>query len=291
VAFELKAAIELLTDAGWGFRLHATYDETIRSDLDVLEAIKAGSGFPTGNRWFLDHAETVSARSLDRIASLGGAISVQNRMMFQGDAFEDRYGVTAASSAPPIGAMEARGLLVAAGTDGTRVSSYNPWLSLQWLVTGATLSGHALLADAHRVHRAVALELYTAAGAALTGESEKKARLVVGAFADFAVLTNDYFTFAADEISKIESLLTVVGGEIVHAAGPFEGMVDDLPFASVEWSPIKTYGGYTSSAGARQAAVVVDVALQSNDQRLWESQRKLGQPADIQFSEQAGKPC
>jgi len=133
---DLEAAVRLLAGNNWGFRLHATYDETIRMALDVFEKIAADGGF--GDiPWFFDHAETVTQASLDRIKALGGSVSVQNRMMFQGRAFAGRYGPAAAQSAPPIRAMLDTGLRVAAGTDATRASSYNPWLSLAWLVSGA----------------------------------------------------------------------------------------------------------------------------------------------------------
>jgi predicted amidohydrolase YtcJ len=63
--------------------LHATYGETIRMALDACEKIAADGGF--GDiPWFSDHAETVTQASLDRIKALGGSVSVQNKMMFQG---------------------------------------------------------------------------------------------------------------------------------------------------------------------------------------------------------------
>ncbi|MFE6489641.1 amidohydrolase, partial [Streptomyces sp. NPDC057757] len=158
---ELEQAVRLLMEHGWGFRLHATYDETIRRDLAVFEKLAAEGLFPAGNRWLFDHAETVSPDSLDRIAALGGSLSVQNRLSFQGEVFERRYGPGAAAEAPPIRAMLDRGLTVAAGTDATRVSSYNPWVALHWLVSGRTVGGRALRPAQNRVDRATALAMYT----------------------------------------------------------------------------------------------------------------------------------
>jgi predicted amidohydrolase YtcJ len=279
---ELQAAMRLLFEAGWGFRKHATYGETIERDLDVLDAVAADIGVPRDVTWFFDHAETVSERSLDRIANLGGSLSIQNRMMFQGEAFVQRYGARAASAAPPIGAMRSRGLLVAAGTDGTRVSSYNPWLSLEWLVTGRTIGGRPILAREHRLDRPTALQMYTAAGATLTGENDRKGRLLPGAFADLAILSDDYFTVDDADISRIESVLTVAGGQIVHASGPFEGAVTDLPFSDLTWSPVRHFGGFrpdNGQTGARQAQAVADVASESIDQTAWRQSKKLGPPS------------
>ena len=95
----------------------------------------------TGINWFFDHAETISDRNIDRIARLGGGIAVQHRMAFQGEYFIDRYGKEAAEQSPPISRMLKLEVPVGAGTDGTRVASYNPWVSLYWLVSGKTVGG------------------------------------------------------------------------------------------------------------------------------------------------------
>jgi len=67
-------------------------------------------------RWFLDHAETVTARNLERIKALGGGVAVQHRMAFQGEYFVDRYGARAAEEAPPLRRMVDMGVPVGAGT-------------------------------------------------------------------------------------------------------------------------------------------------------------------------------
>ena len=271
---ELEAAARLLLDNGWGFRLHATYDETIRQDLDVFEKIAADGGFPPGTRWLFDHAETVGQESLERIKALGGAVSVQNRMMFQGEAFIDRYGAERAETAPPIRAMRDTGLLVAAGTDATRVSSYNPWLSLAWLVTGRTIGGTGLYPAANRVDRATALEMYTAAGAHLTGEADVKGTITEGKYGDLAILSADYFAVADDDISRIEALLTVAGGRIVHSAGEYENIAAPLPAISPAWSPVARFGGFQAeSGGARQARAFAEAAADSEEQREWRERR------------------
>jgi len=275
---DLEAAARLLLDNGWGFRLHATYDETIRQDLDVFEKIATDGGFPPGTRWLFDHAETVSHESLDRIKALGGAVSVQNRMMFQGEAFVQRYGAGPAETAPPIHAMLDRGLVVAAGTDATRVSSYNPWLALSWLVSGRTMGGLALYPAPNRVDRVTALRMYTVAGAELTGEADAKGTISVGKYGDLAVLSADYFTVPEREISRIESLLTVVGGKVVYSTGDYDGIAAPLPRITPEWSPVAHFGGFQRdvSTGVSQARAVADAAADSELQRRWREHR--GEP-------------
>src|SRR5205814_1646023 len=83
------------------FRLHATYEETIRRALSVFEEVDRE--FPIGElRWFFDHCETASDASLGRIKSLGGGIAVQDRMAFQGEYFIERYGAKAAERTAAI---------------------------------------------------------------------------------------------------------------------------------------------------------------------------------------------
>jgi predicted amidohydrolase YtcJ len=276
---DLEAAVRLLLDHGWGFRLHATYNETIQQDLDVFERVAADGGFPRGVPWFFDHAETVSEANLDRIAALGGSLSVQNRMMFQGRAFVERYGSEKAATAPPILAMLERGLVVGAGTDATRVSSYNPWLSLSWLVSGRTV-GDVLLSPAkNRVDRETALSMYTAAGAKLSGEADKKGQIKVGQYGDLALLTADFFSVPETEISRIESLLTVVGGKVVWGVENYDGAAEPSDPVSPAWSPVARFGGYQqSTSGVRQATSLVEAALDSALQRQWREDGGYLQP-------------
>lgn len=202
--------------------------------------------------------------------------------MFQGRAFTERFGAEAARSAPPIRAMLDTGLVVGAGTDATRVSSYNPWLSLAWLVTGRTLSGLQLYPARNRMKRDAALRLYTSGSAKLTGESEVKGTITVGKYADLAVLSADYFSVADDDIARIESLLTVTGGKIGYAAGEYEGLDAPLPAISPTWSPVARFGGYQGLAGGvRQGQALTDAAAESAEQWRWRQRRGPGGGAGV----------
>ena len=88
---ELKPVVSLLAKNRWPFRLHATYDETITRALNVYEEVNREIPLQ-GLHWFIDHAETISQRNMERIQALGGGIAIQNRMAFQGEYFRDRYG-------------------------------------------------------------------------------------------------------------------------------------------------------------------------------------------------------
>ena len=244
---ELQRVVMLLAEKRWPFRLHATYDESISRFLDVFEQVDREVPF-NGLRWFFDHAETVTERNLERIKSLGGGIAVQHRMAFQGEYFVDRYGAEAATQTPPIKKMLSMGVPVGAGTDATRVASYNPWVSLYWLVSGRTVGGLELYPEANRVDRATALRLYTHGSAWMSGEDQIKGSLAIGQLADLAVLSGDYFTVPEHEIKGLQSVLTVVGGKIVYADGPFAALSPKALPVSPDWSPVGTYGGYYNGA-------------------------------------------
>jgi predicted amidohydrolase YtcJ len=282
-AGELEAAVRLLLERGWGFRLHATYNETIQMDLGVFEKIGADIGFPRGVNWFFDHAETATNETIDRIKALGGAISIQNRMLFQGQAFVDRYGAEKAAASPPIRSMLDAGLVVGAGTDATRVSSYNPWLSLEWLVRGRDIGGLALASAENRLDREAALRMYTVGSATLTQEDDRKGMIKEGYYADLAILSHDFFSVPEDEISRIEAVLTVVGGRLVYSAAPFSQLAPPPPVITPSWSPVAHLGGYHATeqpSGLRQGRSVEDVVAASDEHRAWRA-RHDDQPPDL----------
>jgi predicted amidohydrolase YtcJ len=246
---QLEKVVRLLAGKRWPWRLHATYDESISRALDVFERVNRDIPFD-GLHWFFDHGETVSPRNIDRIAALGGGMAVQHRMAYQGDYFVERYGHQAAERTPPIGRMLAAGIPVGAGTDATRVASYNPWVALHWLVTGKTLANTRLYASDNLVDRITALRLWTEKNTWHSSEQGKKGQIKLGQLADFAALSADYFSVPEDDIRGIESVLTVLGGKVVHGADEFSSLAPPLPPVMPDWSPVRQFGGYQKAKPA-----------------------------------------
>ncbi|WP_205685415.1 amidohydrolase [Caulobacter zeae] len=251
---DLEPVIRHLVENRWPWRLHATYDETISRALDVYEKVNKDMPFD-GLHWFFDHAETISERNIDRIAALGGGIAVQHRMAYQGEYFMERYGAKAAEATPPIGKMLKAGVPVGAGTDATRVASYNPWVSLNWLVTGKTVGGTRLYPPANRLDREEALRLWTTANTWFSNEEGKKGQIAVGQLADLAVLSDDYMTVSEDQIPHLSSVLTLLGGKVVHGEGGFGKLAPALPPPMPDWSPVRTFGGYQDRSRAQARAL------------------------------------
>jgi hypothetical protein len=244
---ELERITRLLVENRWPFRIHATYDESITRFLDVFEKVNRDLPFDS-LRFIIDHAETISPRSIDRIKALGGGIAIQHRMAFQGEYFVQRYGADEARITPPVRQMLDAGVPVGAGTDATRVASFNPWVSLYWLTSGRTLGGLELYPASNRLDRTKALELWTKGSAWFSGEEERKGAIRAGEYADLAVLSADYFSIPDENIKSLHSVLTMVGGAIVHGDGGFKDLAPPLPPASPDWSPVRSFGGHYRDA-------------------------------------------
>ncbi len=241
---ELEEVVRILAQNRWPWRLHATYDETISRALDVFERVDRDIPL-AGLNWFFDHAETISDKSIDRVAALGGGIAVQHRMAYQGEYFVERYGARAAEATPPIRKMLERGVKVSGGTDATRVASYNPWVSLAWMITGRTVGGLQLTPQRHCLDRETALRMWTENVTWFSNEEGRKGRVEVGQLADLIVPDRDFFACPEADIADTSAVLTVVGGRVVWAAGRFASEDDGAPPPAMpDWSPVRRFGGY-----------------------------------------------
>jgi len=239
---DLEPIIRLLAKNKWPFRLHATYGESIDRMLNVFEKVNKEIPF-NGLRWFFDHAETITPSELERVKKLGGGIAVQFRMYYQGELYNKMYGAPK-TQLPPIKKMLELGIPVGMGTDATRISTYNPWMSLHWLLTGKTIGGMQFWPKDQVLDKFTALQLYTSGSAWFSGEEKEKGKLVKGMYADLAIISDDYFSVKPDDIRKIESVLTVVNGKVVYASDAYKDLNPEIPAVIPDWSPVKYFGGY-----------------------------------------------
>jgi predicted amidohydrolase YtcJ len=248
---DLEEVVRILATNRWPWRLHATYDETITRALNVFEKVNRDIPFE-GLNWIFDHAETISPASIDRVAALGGGIAVQHRMAYQGEYFVERYGAGVAEATPPIAKILASGVKTSAGTDATRVSSHNPWVSLAWLVTGKTVGGLRIYPQRNCLDRETAVRMWTENVTWFPNEEGKKGRIQVGQLADLIVPDRDYFACPEDDIADITSDLTIVGGKVVYGAGDFTRFDDTPPPPAMPaWSPVRNCGGAGAWGGSK----------------------------------------
>jgi len=239
---DLEDVVRRLVARHWPWRMQVTHDDAIGTVLDMLERIDAQLPL-RALPWFIDGAEGISARHIERMAALGGGVCVQPNMACQGEYFAERYGEDAASHAPPLRHLLDAGMHVGIGSGGPEQASMDPWTTLHWLITGRTPGGMALHAPEERLDRAAALALHTRANAWFSGEVGSKGQLDVGQLADFALLTADYFEVPDEDVRHIASILTVMDGRVVYADGDFHALDLAPPSPLPEWSSVSHYGG------------------------------------------------
>jgi predicted amidohydrolase YtcJ len=221
---KLAELLRWAASKGYTIQLHWNPDRTVHDLLDVVEDI--ARDYPVRDlRWTVLHLYNASEDHLKRMKALGLIWGVQDGLYFGGERLQKEVGADQAKVMPRIVTAMKLGLTVAGGTDAHRVSSYNPFVSLQWYLDGTTIGGTRTRGDEEAPSRRQALEMYTRNSAFMANDDDKRGTLEAGKFADLAVLSSDYLTAPVKEIGKIRSVLTMVGGEVVYAAAPFANLV------------------------------------------------------------------
>jgi predicted amidohydrolase YtcJ len=208
---------------GYTIQLHWNPDRTVDNLLDIVEELE--KDYPVRDlRWTVLHLYNATEDHLKRMKSLGLIWGVQDGLYFGGERLQQEVGVEPARRLPSIATALRLGLTVAGGTDAHRVSSYNPFVALQWYLDGTTIGGTKTRGDTEAPSRRQALEMYTRNSAFMANDDDKRGTLERGKFADLAVLSADYLTAPVKEIGKIKSVLTMVGGDVVYADAPFAAL-------------------------------------------------------------------
>jgi predicted amidohydrolase YtcJ len=219
IAPEAKAELQKIVAAGArnkvSFQFHATIETTMNAMLDALEAAHAEVPLDRLRINFL-HAEQITPAIVTRMKKLGMGVQMQDRQMLGSDLMKANWGERA-NDIPPVKTVYESGLPFAGGTDGTTSSSYRPFISIAWLVTGKNWRGD-LLRPTERLTREQALRAYTRGPAWFTWEENRKGAIAPGMLADFVLLDRDYLTVNEDEIRSIRPVLTAVGGQVVYEA-------------------------------------------------------------------------
>ncbi|CAI0849017.1 amidohydrolase [Serratia entomophila] len=240
---DLEPVVDFLLKNNWSIRFHCTYEESAQRILKVIERCGEKYGLQ-GRNWIFDHGETITPATMERIAKLGGGISYQNRIAFQTQQYRARYGEQALREVMPVRKMMESGVPLASGTDATRVSSYNPWYCIYWLVSGNGMGSEKIWHKEDCLSREEALQHWTANGAWFAKDEGNRGQIKAGQLADLAILSADYFSIPEEEINNLFSVLTLVGGKVVSTAkrGPFASLTSPVLPNIVSWSPINQFG-------------------------------------------------
>jgi predicted amidohydrolase YtcJ len=217
-----RQIVQWAAEQGMSITMHWGPDSTVPHLLGIFEDVNRTTPIAP-LRWSIAHLNDASAVTLRRMRALGLGWTVQDAMYFGGDQFVRTAGAEAASRVPPVVTAQRIGVPIGAGTDAHRVASYNPFTALRWFLDGKTVSGAAIRGPEETPSRLDALRFYTIGSAWFAHAEHERGSLEPGKLADLAVLSKDYLTVPVEEIGSIESLLTMVGGRIVHAAGELAG--------------------------------------------------------------------
>ncbi|MCM3657784.1 amidohydrolase [Agromyces mediolanus] len=220
---ETKALFLRFAERGWAVQVHVHQREYFLRLLDVMEEVHRVHPIDE-LRWGFVHAESTYAEDIPRLRALGIGMLFQSLLRLNGEEAIAVWGAERVARSPELRDLLDAGIPVGLGSDAMRVASYNPWSSLEWFLTGLTVTGTPTLAAPHLISREEALRGYTHGGAWFTREEELRGRLVPGQLADLAVLSDDYFTIPVEEIRHLSSVLTLLGGEPVwDGAGLLSG--------------------------------------------------------------------
>ena len=201
--------------------MHWNTEKNVDQLLGIWERVN--KEFPIAPlRWTIAHLNDASPQTLQRMKALGVGWTVQDAMYNSSDEVVKREGAATVRREPPVVTGSRIGVVIGAGTDAHRVSTYNPFTVLQWFLDGKNASGTVLRGPEETPSRADALRFYTAGSAWVSHDEDVRGSLEVGKLADLAVLSKDYMTVPVDQIGGIESLLTMVGGRVVYTSAPFK---------------------------------------------------------------------
>jgi predicted amidohydrolase YtcJ len=207
-------------DQGMTLTVHWNNDRSVHHLLDIFERVNREVPLAP-LRWSIAHLHDASDASLQRMKVIGVGWLMQDGLYFSAPSYIAERGQAQMQRSPPI--VSARGLAipVGGGTDANRVMVENPFVSLRWMLDGLTVDGIETRAATEIPSREEVLRIYTEGSAWFAHDENRRGRLMPGMLADLAVLSEDYFAVPVSDIAKIKSLLTIVGGQIVYAAGPF----------------------------------------------------------------------
>lgn len=210
-------------ERGMAITMHWGPNATVDHLLEIFERVN--HDVPIAPlRWSIAHLNDASDATLERMSRLGVGWTVQDAMYFGGEDFVRRQGADAARRIPPVVTGDRLGVVIGAGTDAHRVASYNPFTALQWFLDGKTVAGTPIRGPEETPDRLTALKFYTSGSAWFSFDDDVRGSLEAGKLADLAVLSADYLTVPLDEVGDIESVLTLLGGDVVYAAGEFAAL-------------------------------------------------------------------
>ena len=202
------AAARRVAQAGWRAEVHSLSTTDFQQEIQAFETVN--QEFPiTDLRWVVAHVPFITEEYVNRLKALGGGLSLTGWRYLAG---------SPAQNGPPFRMIVDNGINVGMSSDGMQIAPMNPWIHMYYATTGRNARG-VLINDGQQITRTEVLRLYTADNGWFLREEDDLGTIAVGKLADLVVLNEDYFTVPDDRLRQIRSVLTVVGGRIVHNTG------------------------------------------------------------------------
>ncbi|HLK47143.1 MAG TPA: amidohydrolase family protein [Bryobacteraceae bacterium] len=203
-----ETALQLIAKQGWAFQQHTLSLNEDRFTAETFEKVNAVT--PIANlHWSIAHVPRIDRPTLDRLKAIGAGVALHGWLYLGG---------TPQNGGPPYRTILDSGVHAGAGSDAAAVSVFDPWLEIYYMVTGKNSAGE-LINPGQQITRTEALRLYTAENGWYTHEEDQLGTIEAGKLGDLVVLSDDFFDAGKvpDEgIKKLRSVLTVVGGRVVH---------------------------------------------------------------------------
>jgi predicted amidohydrolase YtcJ len=192
--------------AGWRVEVHSITPTDFQTSVASFEAVNEQVPI-TGLRWVLGHVAWITADYVERLKAVGAGVNLTPYQYFNRN---DPGG-------PPYRMLVDSGIPVGLSSDGMQIAPMNPWIHAYYATTGLNALGDQVN-PGQQLTRAEVLEHYTRANRWFLGgpDEDRLGTLEVGRLGDVVVLSDDYFAVPDADLRKLHSVLTVLGGQVVH---------------------------------------------------------------------------
>lgn len=237
IAPQFLAAAKRVAAAGWRAEVHSlgrrntptSNPADFEFEIMAFEAVEQEfPGVIRDKRWVIAHVPGITQEWIDRWQAIGGNLSLTGWQFLNGN---PTTSTVAPYAGPPFrmivdSGKRQDGIKSGLSSDGMQIAPMNPWIHMYYATTGLNARRQPINAG-QEITRQEALKLYTRDNGWFVREEKDLGSIEVGKFADLVVLNRDYFSVPNEELKRINSVLTVVGGNIVHNAGVLRVHRDD----------------------------------------------------------------
>jgi len=199
-------AWKVAAQQGWMVTQHSLTAAEVAFHISAYQT--AAQFGPIGAlRWSLCHVNPITDAQIAAVKALGIALNIQ------GTSYTSNAGT--APSGPPFRKLLDAGIPCGGGSDATNVAAFNPWLMMSYMTTAKNNAGVIINGD-QTITRLEALRMYTMGSAYLSFDDAKLGSIEQGKLGDLAVLSDDPLTVSEGNFKRLQSVLTLQAGRIVH---------------------------------------------------------------------------